>query len=296
MECQYCKKIFSTKGNLTNHQKTAKYCLVIQNRSPSFVCSFCTKEFTKANDLKSHNLICLEKVKFDFEIELRKLQEENQNMKKNFEEEIQSMKKSHTEEIQRIKEEHIRDIKELAITSINTPKTVKFNNQRINQVINNLIPLTDDHMNNQIQYLTIEHVKNGIDGYVKYALEHFFKDRIICTDFARRKIKYKNKEGDLLEDPEMTKLAQKFFQTIETKNTELADICLIDIGNRYNNLITELSKDDIDKDILEIRLNSINKEQLKLKNLKTDVKEASKGNNPIIRNDFVKTICKEISS
>ena len=32
MECQYCKKTFKTKSNLSNHQKTAKFCIKIQKQ------------------------------------------------------------------------------------------------------------------------------------------------------------------------------------------------------------------------------------------------------------------------
>ena len=31
MDCQYCKRSFSNKSSLTNHQKTAKYCLNTMN-------------------------------------------------------------------------------------------------------------------------------------------------------------------------------------------------------------------------------------------------------------------------
>ena len=27
MECEVCKKLFSTRGNLLKHQQTAKYCM-----------------------------------------------------------------------------------------------------------------------------------------------------------------------------------------------------------------------------------------------------------------------------
>lgn len=35
MECEYCKKTFKTKGNLTSHQKNAKYCLSLRLNSKS---------------------------------------------------------------------------------------------------------------------------------------------------------------------------------------------------------------------------------------------------------------------
>ena len=52
MDCQYCKRTFSTKGSLTNHQRTAKYCLKLQNKEKSVnqddirKCNGCGKIFT----------------------------------------------------------------------------------------------------------------------------------------------------------------------------------------------------------------------------------------------------------
>ena len=79
------------------------------------------------------------------------------------------------------------------------------NQQRYNTIINNLTPITEDHLKEQAQFLTIDHVKNGVDGYVKYALDYPLKDKIVCTDFSRRKIKYKDEEGNIIEDPDWKK-------------------------------------------------------------------------------------------
>jgi hypothetical protein len=48
-------------------------------------------------------------------------------------------------------------------------------------------------------------------------LEYPLKDKIVCTDFSRRKLKYKDENGNLIEDPEMIKLSQKLFKAIEEK-------------------------------------------------------------------------------
>jgi hypothetical protein len=62
MECNFCKKTFSTLYTLNNHKATAKYCLKIQNKciDEKFKCSFCSKNFTSKNNLQYHSKICKE--------------------------------------------------------------------------------------------------------------------------------------------------------------------------------------------------------------------------------------------
>ena len=64
-------------------------------------------------------------------------------------------------------------------------------------------------LDEKAQYLTIDHIKNGADGYANFFLEHQLKDRVICTDFSRRKIKYKDENGEVITDPEMNSLVSK---------------------------------------------------------------------------------------
>ena len=64
MDCEFCKKTFSTKSNLTAHQKSAVYCLELQGKeNKNFVCEHCSKTFTLHKTLNEHILICKEKQK-----------------------------------------------------------------------------------------------------------------------------------------------------------------------------------------------------------------------------------------
>lgn len=85
--CQFCNKDFSTKTNLTVHQKTAKYCLSLQGKQDikNFECEYCLKNFTSNQTLNDHKLSsCKEKLKKDYvkeynnELELTK--EKNSNL------------------------------------------------------------------------------------------------------------------------------------------------------------------------------------------------------------------------
>ena len=88
--CIYCKKEFSSKSILKNHQKTAKYCLKIQETncnilneddivSKNFVCKYCNKDFTSNFRYQNHLEICLAKYKHiinELNVELTNTKEE----------------------------------------------------------------------------------------------------------------------------------------------------------------------------------------------------------------------------
>jgi len=110
-------------------------------------------------------------------------------------------------------------IQSMAEKAIAKPSTVNQNN--INQIINNMMPITDAHLQEHIQNLNPLHVQNGASGYAKYALEYPLKDMIVCTDFQRRSCKYKDENGNVISDPEMTKITKRLFSAIKERNEEL---------------------------------------------------------------------------
>lgn len=71
--------------------------------------------------------------------------------------------------------------------------------------------------------LTLQHILDGVSGYVRYALNHPFKDRVYCTDYSRRVVQYYNENGNKIKDPDMSKLAPDFFKSLEGVNQELID-------------------------------------------------------------------------
>jgi hypothetical protein len=87
LNCEYCNKLFSNKGSLVCHQKSAKYCLNIQGESNfKFTCDHCDKKLSTKNRLLTHLLVC-DKVK-----------------EKNHETKIISIKSEHENEINFLKE------------------------------------------------------------------------------------------------------------------------------------------------------------------------------------------------
>jgi hypothetical protein len=81
MNCEFCNKEFSSKGNLVVHQASAKYCLVLQGKTNTdFNCEHCSKIFTYQRNLTEHLNTCKHKKKKECEEKeeiFRKIQEEN---------------------------------------------------------------------------------------------------------------------------------------------------------------------------------------------------------------------------
>ena len=132
----------------------------------------------------------------------------------------------------------------MAEKAIDKPSTV--NQHTTNQIINNLLPITTEHLDQQVQYLTIDHVKHGAVGYAKYALEHPLKDRLVCTDTSRKKGKYKDSDGNIVSDPEMANITKKLFLAIKERNSELITeyandlkVKLDSFGSSNNEMTTE---------------------------------------------------------
>ena len=108
-------------------------------------------------------------------------------------------------------------LENIAIKAVQRPTTTNMNKTNINNFIQNMQPISSDHLLEQSSNLTLEHIQKGASGYAEYALEYPLKDRIACVDYSRRKMKFKDKDGNLITDPEMIKLAPMFFDSIKDK-------------------------------------------------------------------------------
>ena len=62
MECSYCKKTYLSKQSLQTHQKSAKFCLKLQNKIPTeestYKCEYCNDIFTTKHRCETHQKSC----------------------------------------------------------------------------------------------------------------------------------------------------------------------------------------------------------------------------------------------
>lgn len=212
MKCEFCSNEFSNKQNLNYHQKRAKYCLKLQGvkyEKNSNCCNSCGKTFQISANYKRHLRTC-KKVEL-----VSQLRTQIEQMKQT----IIALQREN-EILLKDKNELRSDYKDLAKTAVKRP-TTSTKNIQITNYIKNMHPLLESDINENVQYLTLEHHVKGAEGYAEYALEFPFKDKIVCVDTARNKIKYKNEEGDVIEDVGFRKMMVKLCTALKDRSFNL---------------------------------------------------------------------------
>lgn len=269
MECEHCGNKFKTVSSLNYHKNSAKYCLKIQNKqSNKFKCEYCSKFLSSKHWLKLHMNKCTHNITRIRDDNISIINE-NKELKI-----VNDMLETQLIDQRDRYEKTIKDLQDklenIAIKAISRPTT---KNTQINY-IQQLQPLTEERLVSNVSNLTIDHIIKGPEGYVEFALEYPLKDRLLCSDYARRKVKFKNKDGKVITDPEMNILAVKFFESIKEKNKEL--IC------KYANELKERLGDDNVMDTV-----------VKLFDYKAGVERGSEGKRTDFHHDFVKRICSQ---
>ena len=265
MECTYCKNTFSTKTSLNNHQKTAKYCLKARGEDTKYKykCDSCKMSFHKIYNLNRHIEMCKSNDKvYECMNNIKDLQEElhTQNV-------IINKQNETIEKYERTIKDLQDKLENIAIKAVQKSTTTVKNTQ-VNNYIQKMQPITQEYLTNHTPSLTIEHIKKGASGYAEYALEGPLKDRIACVDYSRRKIKFKDRDGNIITDPEMAKLAPMFFDSIKDKSSQL---------------VYSLNTVDMDSAMFE--------GVAKLFNTNADVKNGATGIKTDFYHDFIKHVC-----
>ena len=283
--CKFCQKTFRDKYSLAKHQKQAKYCLKIQKELEKQTrhCEHCNQELVSQEDQDYHH--CYKKIVY-----LQSQVEKFKDQIKMIEEQL-TLYKSENEQL---KTQYREDLMNLA-----SRPTVsnRYNDNRVNAIINNFEPITSQYLEDQAQFLTIEHIKQGPEGYAQFMLDYPLKDRIICVDFARRKIKYKDNDGEIVCDPEMTLLLKNIFGAIESRNSELVDSCMNELRHKLSllgNDSNELTEDETLA--LNMQTDAIIDTITSITDYKMHVRHMARGMKPTMYSEIAKKVCSATSN
>jgi hypothetical protein len=240
-QCEYCKKEFINKCNLTKHLDICKVKIIKNNIATE---NKDTENIIKDLELQNNIL----KGKLELEIKnieiINNITEENIKLKGLLEEntfetiiklreevsELKVYKTLYDEKIIRINEleKEVKSLYEKTIEDKNksqksyenlASKAIeKAGNKTYNKIIQNLIPLTDEYIQEQSKFLQLKHVINGSDSLAIFAKDISLKDRVICTDVARRNFIFKDENDNIIKDPKGVKITKKF---IDNNKSEL---------------------------------------------------------------------------
>ena len=228
LTCEFCKKEFQSKSVLSRHQKTAKYCIKLQQSSVtdietvSYTCNFCNKKYTSNENLQKHNKNCIEKLNKNLlekdekicklEFEILQLKEENKMI------EIKTEKRMLEKQTQHLQS----TVDEIA----KQPRTTNNNNKIL---ITTPLDLSKESVKNAIESgFSQEHLMLGQKGVAQFAYNKILKDndgklKYICTDPSRQIFQYKSDDGKIQKDVRATKLTQALLNSeIKTTSHKIA--------------------------------------------------------------------------
>jgi hypothetical protein len=250
-KCDICNKEFTTKSILKTHQLKAKYCKKLKTD----LCKYCNK-YINMEIYDIHKFECIENIlnKQNFlikELETKLLEYNIEN--KEYKSQINKLEQENKELHCQIKE-YQEQLKDITMKLIDKPSNItNYNNNSKNttntkiDIFNNLSPLTDDDFKNYTNKLTLEHIKKGAEGYADYALNYTLKDKLMCLDYSRKKICYKNEQGDKVEEYRLNTILPKIFKEIEPVNKEMILALMNNVNDEfldYEKTITEFNEGD----------------------------------------------------
>ena len=88
--------------------------------------------------------------------------------------------------------------------------------------VEDLTAITEIWLNENIIFLTMEHIFKGPEGYAEYSILYPLKDRVIIIDNSDELIvKYKDADGVVITDPGGNMITQMLFSLINERNKQL---------------------------------------------------------------------------
>jgi hypothetical protein len=242
--CEYCNKVFSTKGNCNNHKMKCKiknkneleYLRRENNNLKNLIgeeheCKYCDRAFSRKANCVRHELTCKSK-----------------GFKKEKDELIEILKKR--EEELKIKEEKLELYNSLILKgSIKKSKdkvieekedTKDKNNSR--DIVAKLNPVDFENIKNNIHNYNEEYIDEGIEGFVKFIFFYECNDKIITTDSIRGTIAYKTNKKSFVRDPKCSHLVNKIVNDVGSNILDKAKNRITLLINNLNQNIEEENK------------------------------------------------------
>ena len=87
--------------------------------------------------------------------------------------------------------------------------------------IEQMFPITQEWLVENVKFLTIEHIVRGPEGYADYFITYALKDRLIAVDYLEAIVKFKDAVGETIIDFGAVILTKLIFDSVQDRNKEL---------------------------------------------------------------------------
>ena len=268
LNCEFCNKKFSTKSNLSNHIKRAKYC--IKNRPETvdlktdidYRCTFCNKSFTTKYMVPKHMLTC------------KILSENIQNTIVEKDKEIlllkQRVKEKNKQLLEKTKENEYltQQLSSLALEGIKK-STVTNTSNRITNILSPL-DLNDDKIKTIVEdSLDESYFLDSQKGIARFCFDKLIKTddgkrKLVCSDPVRERYRYLDQEGNVKEDigarhfidkisRPIIETSKKVHDNLKDKYTQLKEDIKRGIENDISDYLIEIKEKYAEKCLIDIR-------------------------------------------
>ena len=268
-KCNFCNTILASEYSLSNHQKTAKKCLIKQgvDFKGNFECVICNQTFTLKSNLNTHNVSCSKKNNIiktneentslkskllEFEIKYNTLIEDRKEFEIKYNMLLQEKKEWKIE-----RKELLDKITTAALSKTNTVNNKNINITTYTRTDEELKTIYDNN-------LTPSHIEGGISAITKLIVDKVVTDvngikMITITDKARGTARYKLPSGEDVVDNGLN--------TFTTKNRDIlmrriynmitgdraTSDQILDVDTTISKGYTEIT-DDVEGDVLRSSL------------------------------------------
>ena len=117
---------------------------------------------------------------------------------------------------------------------------------------------------------------------------------IVCTDFQRRNCKYKDENGNIVFDPEMTKITKRLFSAIKERNEELINEYSTELQNKWKDMnASDMNASDMDDEesaVCSSQTNEALEFAMKVLSQKRQASEMADGMRPDLFYGFVREL------
>lgn len=269
--CEFCKKIFRNVYLLSRHKLTAKYCLNIQQKNKEhieikkdFVCDYCDKIFKNKQNLNTHIVTsCKKKISKEYTLLEQKYEKQIleaerclSDIKQKYEKQNLDVFKyncdiEHKDELIEEYKRQVRDLQDrlerVHIKAIEKPTSITTTNNKFDL---KCFSLSQENINNKISSkFNDDYMYNGMSGIARFVKDHIItlEDGSIifaCYDKSRQIFKYKDKDGNIINDPKALKLIAMIQPALKEQSQILLDF--------FDNEYYSIDKDD-KNEILKIQ-------------------------------------------